>query len=538
MGIVTTLNSSASTQEDLQDYNPQSSQDIDSYMPEIRQLFAANEICYHNALYIVIFGTIAIAMIVCTLTARRRRVSSLIIGLVLLLTYFAIGFGFFDPHWSDGGLSAPILTTYSFFNMDMFVRGDLRIGIGLSYFNVSYTTVGHSVSSQGKRSVLKVAFEERFEFAHDPWDINYDQLQDAKLDALMRGLPSPIISIAEYLATNGHGFSWGPMFTAAGDGAKVTLEFALASTIITTVLIIVVPSHGICLFPLSGVLMVISCIVYWSYSPDPKHLVFVEGIAIPIDFGRTIFLVFFVGIFDIILGFLSIILLNLKLLGTFSTYMELHYDTPWSDQVIVTDMKNRHAIAQSTQSIRKSIRRLKSAFKTSSPCKLDDPPPYNVENGKGSSLSSGGKHQLQRGSFSDIFIPKWFENCPNFAVVSSREDSIFDISTNLIVRESVRRSRSVSFGIKKSSESEFLNSKGESCSTRRFRSLSCQRQRSLLCRDFASDHKLKESDFYPHNDIVAQNSKTANEANSTNLCVPRFENISPDFQNTNEVALI
>jgi hypothetical protein len=65
-------------------------------------------------------------------------------------------------------------------------------------------------------------------------------------------LPNPIISVAEYLGTHGHGFEWGPKLTAAGEGAKITLEFALAVIVLATVLLVIVPEHGLLVFPLAG----------------------------------------------------------------------------------------------------------------------------------------------------------------------------------------------------------------------------------------------------------------------------------------------
>ena len=53
---------------------------------------------------------------------RRRRLSTFTIGSVLVLTYFAIGFGFVDPHWSEGKPRSQIVSSYCFFHMDYFVQ--------------------------------------------------------------------------------------------------------------------------------------------------------------------------------------------------------------------------------------------------------------------------------------------------------------------------------------------------------------------------------------------------------------------------------
>ena len=68
----------------------------------------------------------------------------------------------------------------------------------------------------------------------------------------MRGLPNPIITVAEYLGTNGRGFRWGPDLTVAGEAAKISLEFAAGIVELSSVLLVTVPFYGVWLFPLTG----------------------------------------------------------------------------------------------------------------------------------------------------------------------------------------------------------------------------------------------------------------------------------------------
>jgi len=75
---------------------------------------------------------------------------------------------------------------------------------------------------------------------------------DAKTAALQRGLPDPILTLAEYFGSDGYGFQWGPSYTIAGDRAKIALQFALAILILSTVLMAVIPFYGLVVFPLVG----------------------------------------------------------------------------------------------------------------------------------------------------------------------------------------------------------------------------------------------------------------------------------------------
>ena len=72
------------------------------------------------------------------------------------------------------------------------------------------------------------------------------------MEALKRGLPNPITTVAEYLGTDGFGFRWGPDFTAAGEGARVTLRFAAGAIVISSILLVVVPTYGIIGFTITG----------------------------------------------------------------------------------------------------------------------------------------------------------------------------------------------------------------------------------------------------------------------------------------------
>jgi hypothetical protein len=49
-------------------------------------------------------------------------VSTFLIGSSLILTYFSIGFGFVDPHWSEGRSKDEVVTTYCLFHTDTFVQ--------------------------------------------------------------------------------------------------------------------------------------------------------------------------------------------------------------------------------------------------------------------------------------------------------------------------------------------------------------------------------------------------------------------------------
>ena len=84
------------------------------------------------------------------------------------------------------------------------------------------------------------------------WAYNYDEILDAKGQALKRGLPNPIITVAEYLGSEGRGFRWGPDFTVAGEASMISLQFAAGVVGLASVLLVSAPFYGVWVFPLTG----------------------------------------------------------------------------------------------------------------------------------------------------------------------------------------------------------------------------------------------------------------------------------------------
>ena len=68
--------------------------------------------------------------------------------------------------------------------------------------------------------------------------------------------------------------------------------------------------------------------------------------------------VFAVGAFDFLAGLLSLVLLRLEVFIAVSTFLELDFDTPWANQHIMDDMKDRRRATEKAIRIwRETIRR-------------------------------------------------------------------------------------------------------------------------------------------------------------------------------------
>ncbi|GFS38216.1 dual oxidase maturation factor 1 [Trichonephila inaurata madagascariensis] len=140
-----------------------------------------------NILIYVTFSTLFIAFLLIFPGIRKERFStlitvttSLIVGATILLANYGT-----DWHVSEASISTP----YRAFSREK-LFADISVRIGLNSVNVTL-----------QATQLKMEFR----------------------DALIKGLPFPILTIAEYLSQNMEGFSWGGKYRKAGYYTSIML---------------------------------------------------------------------------------------------------------------------------------------------------------------------------------------------------------------------------------------------------------------------------------------------------------------------------
>lgn len=104
-----------------------------------------------------------------------------------------------------------IVTPYKAFSRE---KIPAKIGAHIGLMHVNITLAGVSV---GNWSTPDIDFNERF---------NWNQANDMGISykcALQRGLPYPILTIAEYFSLGQEGFAWGGQYRAAGYYANIFL---------------------------------------------------------------------------------------------------------------------------------------------------------------------------------------------------------------------------------------------------------------------------------------------------------------------------
>ncbi len=278
-------------------------------------------------------GAAYVALLFCVMSARRRRISTLLIGTVILVTAFTIANGLTDNRW----YVAESVVRASYCNFDPSLTPPLealvQVRLGLDHYNVTYRA----------ESMRGVYYNNRFDLVYGGRQrvIEYEH----KLRAIALGLPNPVVTVAEYMETRGDGFQWGVRFPAAGYFTRITLHFAAATLVACGIFLVLVPLYGVLLCSATGAVMLLASFVFWVLLPDvDKDVIHVEGLPLRFCLSTAFFLNSAVGASDVLLGALALALRRYGFAG--ETFLELNYDTPWDNRKIEQDSERRKEEAE------------------------------------------------------------------------------------------------------------------------------------------------------------------------------------------------
>lgn len=165
-----------------------------------------------------------------------------------------------------------------------------------------------------------IDFNERFS-----WDAAHD-MGNSYRNALKRGLPYPILTVAEYFSLGEEGFAWGGQYRAAGYYASIMLWASLASWLLMNLLLIAVPRYGAYTKILTGALLMLTNIGYYWMLPKPPLKIIIEGGRLEFKLGWCYWLVLVAGVLCLFVG-LIISAIDLVWPHTFSTILEVSIDS-------------------------------------------------------------------------------------------------------------------------------------------------------------------------------------------------------------------
>merc|ERR1719468_292500 len=219
---------------------------------------------------------------------------------------------------------AQISSAYRSFSNEK-IQGRIGIYVGLDHVNITLLAMPEYYNH-----TMDVAFNERFGFEQP------DQLQIEFKKALKKGLPFPILTVAEYMSVDAEGFCWGRNYRQAGYYTSFFLWVSFACWILMNMMIVIVPRYGAYLMSLTGAVMLFADIVYFWLLPSRPLKIPFEGVTLEFELGWCFWLTLTAGGLCLMIG-VSISVIDLIYPHKFSIVMEMDYGTPFDRHTIIED---------------------------------------------------------------------------------------------------------------------------------------------------------------------------------------------------------
>ena len=146
--------------------------------------------------------------------------------------------------------------------------------------------------------------------------------------ALAKGLPFPILTIAEYLSQDEEGFCWGRRYRLSGHYASVCLWAAFCSWLLMNIFLCAVPRYGVYSMQATGLLMLMTDAVYSLLLPLKPLTIPFENQVLTFTFGWNFWIVLFAGLLAVTVGAI-VLMIDTMFPHKFSTILEIDYDTPY-----------------------------------------------------------------------------------------------------------------------------------------------------------------------------------------------------------------
>lgn len=266
-----------------------------------------------NIIIYVSFSTLFLAFLIVFPGIRKERLStfisvttSLFVGAVILISNHGT-----DWHVAQTTISSP----YRAFSRELIVA-NLGVRIGLNSVNV--TLQATSIHRRNE----EINYNERFYW------IGATELKTEYKKALVKGLPYPILTIAEYLSQDLEGFCWGRRYREAGYYSYILLWAAFSMWLVMNILLCAVPRYGAYTLQLVGALMLFTNAIYALLLPKKPLVIPFEDTKLTFRYGWCFWLVLVAGVVAILVG-ATITILDTLYPNKFSTILEVDYDTPY-----------------------------------------------------------------------------------------------------------------------------------------------------------------------------------------------------------------
>ncbi|KAG8193700.1 hypothetical protein JTE90_005000 [Oedothorax gibbosus] len=230
---------------------------------------------------------------------------SLLVGAVILICTFGT-----EWHVAQASISSP----YRAFSREK-IFADVAVKIGLSSVNITLqATPVHKRSED-------INYNERFQW------VGADEMREGYRGALVRGLPFPLLTIAEYFTQELEGFCWGRRYRMAGYYSTILLWCAFSLWLLMNLLLCTVPRYGAYTMQLTGAVLLLTSALYTHLLPKKPLVIPFEGGSLHFRLGWCFWAVLAAGIVSVVVGGAEAVL-DLLFPNKFSTILEVDYDMP------------------------------------------------------------------------------------------------------------------------------------------------------------------------------------------------------------------
>lgn len=270
----------------------------------------------------IVFATLLVAFFVVMPGIRKERFTTFTSVLLSLFVGGTTLIGICGCGWHTA--EAEISSAYRAFSTEK-VRGIIGVYIGLDHVNITL-----SAMPQYYNGSMDINFNERFGFEKP------DQLQVEFKKGLKKGLPFPILTVAEYMSVDAEGFCWGRNYRQAGYYTQIFLWASFALWLLMNIMLVIVPRYGAYLMSLTGAMMMFADLLYVWNLPSRELKVPFEGVTLTFELGWSFWLVLTAGGLCMLIG-ISISVIDLIYPHKFSIVMEMDYGTPFDRHTIIED---------------------------------------------------------------------------------------------------------------------------------------------------------------------------------------------------------
>ncbi|XP_077992198.1 dual oxidase maturation factor 1-like [Glandiceps talaboti] len=189
---------------------------------------------------------------------------------------------------------------------DQDIEAEVGVKIGLRSVNITLRgTPENQINEQ-------INYNERFSW--DSWDQGRNfyspyagQVNREFRDAQYRGLPYPILWIAEYFTIDAENLRWGRSYRMSGYYAHIMIWTAFPTWIIANILLFMVINYAAYCMILTGLWLLLANFLYWILRWGPElSIPFADGV-LNFHFGWCFWITFVTGIICVLCGFLVLV---------------------------------------------------------------------------------------------------------------------------------------------------------------------------------------------------------------------------------------